>query len=53
MMIKDFEIEIVAEHGDIHYKITDTRDGSVIHCDISELNETIEELMEDGVIIVK
>ena len=53
MMIKDFEIEVIAEHGDIHYKITDTRDGSEIHCDISELNETIEELMEDKIIAVK
>ncbi len=53
MMIKDFEIEIIAEHGDIHYRITDIRDGSVIHCDISELNETIEELMEDETIVVK
>ena len=52
-MIENYKIEIVIEHGDIHYKIIDTRYGSEIHCDIDELWDTINELLrEDEALVV-
>ena len=44
-MHKLFDIETIIENGHGHYKVTDNRNGNVIHCEFSELNETIYELL--------
>lgn len=44
-MHKLFDIETIIENGHGHYKVTDNRNGNVIHCEFGELNETIYELL--------
>lgn len=40
----DFDISIVVEHGYPHYKVVDIETGKAIHCDLNELDKTIDEL---------
>lgn len=40
----DFDISIVVEHGYPHYKVVNTETGNIIHCDLNELDRTIDEL---------
>lgn len=44
MMIDGFNVSVVVEHGYPHYKIVSVDTGTVVHCDMNELNKTIEEL---------
>lgn len=46
--MNDFNISVVVEHGYPHYKIVDVNTGLVIHCDMNELNRTIEELSHNN-----
>lgn len=49
-MIFNFDISVVVENGCPHYKIIDTETKCEIHCDLNELNQTINELLEeDGI----
>lgn len=48
MMIDGFDISIVTEHDYSHYKIVDVETGCEAHCDMNELNKTIEELLRDN-----
>lgn len=43
-MMVDFDVSVIVEHGYPHYKIVDVGTGSVVHCDLNELDETINEL---------
>lgn len=45
-MNERFRIETVIENGQGHYKITDLKNGEVVHCDFSELNQILYELLE-------
>lgn len=45
-MRKRFEVEVIVENGQAHYKITDLLKNNVIHCDFNELNEIIYELLD-------
>ena len=45
-MKERFRIETVIENGQGHYKITDLKNGEVVHCDFSELNQILYELLE-------
>lgn len=47
MMVDNFEIKVVVEHGYPHYKVIDTESGRIVHCDINELNEVIDELEKE------
>ena len=40
----DFDVSVVVEHGYPHYKIVDMETGSVVHCDLNELDKTIDEM---------
>ena len=40
----DFDVSVVVEHGYPHYKVIDIETGDIIHCDMNELNEAINEL---------
>ena len=40
----DFNVSVVVEHGYPHYKIVDIETGRAIHCDLNELEKTIDEL---------
>lgn len=40
-----FNIEVVATNGYAHYQIYDSLSGHTIHCDLDELDETIQELL--------
>lgn len=48
MMIDGFDISVVVEHDYPHYKIIDIATGNEAHCDLNELNRTIEELSENN-----
>ena len=50
MMIDNFDISVVVEHGYPHYKIVDVKDKSEVHCDLNELSETINELLEENMV---
>lgn len=43
----NFEVTTVVENGYPHYKVVDKDTGKEAHCEFSELNETIEELLEE------
>lgn len=45
-----FDVDVVVEHGYIHYKIVDKETGMEIHCDMNELNKTIEELSMENIL---
>lgn len=45
-MKERFTVTVVVEHGYPHYKIVDALSKIVIHCDINELNKTLNELSE-------
>lgn len=47
-MVKRFLIETIIENGQGHYKVTDNLTGKIIHCDFSELNQTLFELLRDA-----
>lgn len=44
-MMHRFKIDKVIENGYPHYKILDCKTGKSVHCDLSELNETLKVLM--------
>lgn len=46
-MINGFDVSVVVEHGCPHYRIVDMDTGNEAHCDMNELNKTIEELSQD------
>ena len=45
--MENYNISIIVEHGYPHYKITDKLTGSETHCDMNELEETINEISEE------
>lgn len=47
-MMNNFNISVVIEHGYPHYKIVNMESGCEAHCDMNELNRTIEELSSDN-----
>lgn len=47
-MIDGFNVSVVVEHGYPHYKIVNVDTGCEAHCDMNELNRTIEELSHDS-----
>ena len=47
MMVDRFNVDTVVEHGYVHYRIVDAKTGNEIHCDLNELSETINELLEE------
>lgn len=47
-MIDGSNISVVVEHGYPHYKIVNVYTGCEAHCDMNELNKTIEELSCDN-----
>lgn len=46
-MIDGFNVSVVVEHGYPHYKVVDVKTGIEAHCDMNELNRTIEELSQE------
>lgn len=44
-MSRRFKIETIVENGYPHYKIHDSETGDTVHCDFSELNEILYEMM--------
>lgn len=44
-MIDGFDVSVVVEYGYPHYKVVDIKTGIEVHCDLNELNETIDELL--------
>ena len=47
-MIDGFDISVVVEHDCPHYRIINITTGNEVHCDLNELNKTIEELSENN-----
>ena len=43
--MKKINVETIVENGHAHYKLTDEA-GREVHCEFSELNETLREMEE-------
>lgn len=44
-MEKRFTISTVIENGYPHYKVFDCKTGRTVHCDLNELNNTLDEMI--------